>query len=105
MVPLPYIFVWFEAAAAHVHWWVVLLGCTPGLLVAFAGVFVLQLLNLSPPGVSFEVDEADWLVPAEVLVEADADTEVDDDSSAFFACPWLSAAADDAVTLVESFAA
>ena len=42
--------------------WVLLLGCTPGLLVVFAGVFVLQLLNLSPPGVSFEVDAADWLV-------------------------------------------
>jgi hypothetical protein len=59
---LPYIFVWFETAAAHVHLCVLLAGCTPGLLVAFRGVFVLQLLNLAPPGVSFDVDCADWLV-------------------------------------------
>ena len=108
-----------------------LLGCTPGLLVVFAGVFALQLLNLSPPGVSFAVDAADWLVfedaevfdcellellelldcacsaafacaVAEALALGPADELVAELSSAFFACPLFSADAEtEAVTLTE----
>ena len=103
-------------------------GCTPGLLVVFAGVFALQLLNLSPPGVSFAVDAADWLVfedaevfdcellelldcacsaafacaVAEALALGPADELVAELSSAFFACPLFSADAEtEAVTLTE----
>jgi hypothetical protein len=79
VVPLPYSFVWFEPAVAHVHLSVSLLGFTPGLPVVF-GVPE-QLSNFVPPGVIFVVAEADEPVSA----DADADADVDADSSAFFA--------------------
>lgn len=111
--PLPYSFVWFEPAAAHVHLFVSLLGLTPGLPVVF-GVPE-QLSNFEPPGVIFVVadadapaladTEADWdaalfdwelleacssLLPwsslfADTDAEVDADPDADVDSSAFFA--------------------
>jgi len=55
---------------------------------------------LSPADVEFDADvEAESDAEAEIVAEAETDA-----SSAFFACPWLSAAAD-ADTLAESFAA
>lgn len=64
-------------ALAHVQWSVLLAGFTPGLPDVF-GVPV-QPLNLSPPGVSFVVDEVDWValaeMPAEVLLCALLDAE------------------------------
>jgi hypothetical protein len=86
-VPLPYSFVWFEPAVAHVHLSVSLLGLTPGLPVVF-GVPE-QLSNFEPPGVVFVVAEADSLVFADAEADADAevaaDADAEDDSSVFFA--------------------
>lgn len=83
--PLPYFLVWLPAADAHVHWRVLLLGWTPEAFEVSAEVFgvPVQLLNFEPPGVSFAVDWADWLVPAEaeVLLEVLLLLEV----SSFFA--------------------
>src|SRR5437867_13062055 len=81
VVPLPYIFVWFDPAEAHVHLFVSLSGLTPGLLEVF-GV-PLQPLNLSPPGVSFVCESADGLLVelAEVF-----DCVFDCACSAAFAC-------------------
>ena len=63
VVPLPYSFVWFEPAAAHVHLSVSWLGFTPGLLEVF-GVPE-QFANFEP---------AD--APALADTEAEPDAEV-----------------------------
>jgi hypothetical protein len=111
VVPLPYSLVWFEPAVAHVHLSVSLEGLTPG-LPEVLGV-PLQLSNFEPPGVCFVCESFEALVfdAAVVWLEACSSLFAEAElpaaaSSAFFACPLLSAEAD-AVTpaLVESFAA
>jgi hypothetical protein len=71
----------FESAVAHVHWFVSLLGFTPGLLVVL-GVPE-QLSNLDPPGVIFVCESEDGLDA--VLVEA-VDCVFDCACSAALAC-------------------
>src|SRR5262249_46801674 len=66
VVPLPYSFVWFEPAEAHVHLFVSWLGLAP----ALPDVFWVpeQLSNFEPPGVIFVVEDADALAPALAFV-------------------------------------
>ena len=66
VVWLPYSFVWFEPAEAHVHLFVSWLGLTPTLPDEF-GVPE-QLSNFEPPGVIFVVEDADALAPAPAFV-------------------------------------
>jgi len=113
-VPLPYIFVWLPTAGAHVHCFELLLGWTPEAFEVSVELFGVpeQPLNFAPPGVVLAVAAEDALVledtPAWVLLEAD------ELSSAFVACPLLSAEAEVsadadtdtvAVALAESLAA
>jgi hypothetical protein len=69
VVPLPYSFVSFEPAAAHVHLSVSLLGFTPGLLELF-GVPE-QFANFELPDTPAPADaEADVDPDAELVLEA-----------------------------------
>jgi len=98
-------------AVAHVHLSVPLLGFTPGLPEVF-GV-PLQLSNFEPPGVCFVCESFEALVSDETFVWLEACSSLFAEaelpaaaSSAFFACPRLSAEADTVtLALVESFAA
>jgi hypothetical protein len=83
-VPLPYSFVLFESAVAHVHCFVSLLGLTPGLVVVF--VVPEQLSNFDPPGVIFVCESADGLLVDVAEVAAVVDCVFDSACAAAFAC-------------------